>query len=60
MTLSEGRNFLVCSTGESLLAFEEDELKSMVSSSNLVMSSYRAYMDRLKGLRFTLKRMLIA
>ena len=60
MTLSEGRNFLACSTGKSLLVFEKDELKSRVSSSNPVVSSYRAYMDRLKGLGFTLKRMLIA
>ncbi|MEM1510040.1 MAG: hypothetical protein QW096_09275 [Thermofilaceae archaeon] len=60
MTLSEGRKFLACSTGKSLLVFEKDELKSIISSSNPVMSSYRAYMDRLKGLEFTLKRMLIA
>ncbi|MEM0099628.1 MAG: hypothetical protein QXZ17_00965 [Nitrososphaerota archaeon] len=60
MMLSEGRNFLACSTGKSLLIFEKDELKSIISSSNPVMSSYRAYMDRLKGLGFTLKRILIA
>ncbi|MEM3680044.1 MAG: hypothetical protein QW359_00110 [Metallosphaera sp.] len=60
MMLSEGRNFLACSTGKSLLVFEKDELKSRVLSSNPVVSSYRAYMDRLKGLGFTLKSMLIA
>ncbi|MEM2622750.1 MAG: hypothetical protein QXI35_07805 [Candidatus Nezhaarchaeales archaeon] len=59
MMLSEGEKFLACSTGKSLLVLEKDELKSMVSSSNPVMSSYRAYIDRLKGLGFTLKRMLI-
>ncbi|MCR8501761.1 MAG: hypothetical protein QXY55_05700 [Candidatus Korarchaeota archaeon] len=59
MMLSEGRNFLACSTGKSLLVFEKDELKSIVSSSDSVMSSYRAYIDRLKGLGFTLKGMLI-
>ncbi|MEM0488985.1 MAG: hypothetical protein QW707_07300 [Candidatus Bathyarchaeia archaeon] len=60
IVLSEGRNFLACSTGKSLLVFEKDELKSIISRSNPVMSSYRAYIDRLKGLGFTLKRMLIA
>ena len=50
---------MACSTGKSLLVFEKNELKSIISCSNPVMSSYRAYVDRLKGLGFTLKRMLI-
>ena len=57
MTISEGTN-VVCSTGENLLLFNKNELKSMALNNQPVIVEYRAYLDKLKGAAFVLKRRL--
>lgn len=58
MEVGEGRGFVACSTGRSLLLLEERELENSVNKTRPVMLSYKAYIDRLVGLGFILKRRL--
>lgn len=55
MRLSEGNDFLACSTGTSLLVIEKRELCGF-KETQPVVKQYNAYLDRIKGYGFTLKR----
>ncbi|MCX8205265.1 MAG: hypothetical protein N3H31_06415, partial [Candidatus Nezhaarchaeota archaeon] len=57
--IDEGGNVIACSTGRSLLVLQIDELENVLDGEP-VMSSYKAYIDRLKGLGFVLKRSFIS
>jgi hypothetical protein len=59
MTVSEGKDFVVCCTGKRLLLFKKSELEGLLLKNQPVMVSYRAYIDRLRGYRFVLKRKLL-
>ena len=56
MKISKGNGIIICSMGKSLAIFDKNELENALSQTKPVMSNYRAYIDRLKGLGFTLKR----
>ncbi|MEM3437195.1 MAG: hypothetical protein QXP55_01485 [Nitrososphaerales archaeon] len=55
MNVSEGKNIVVCSTGNSIFVFDKDEFDN-VFNMKPVMSSYKAYIDRFIGIGFILKR----
>ncbi|MEM3979833.1 MAG: hypothetical protein QXF79_01085 [Ignisphaera sp.] len=59
MTISEGTDVVACSTGRNLLLFKKSELKSLAFNNLPVMVKYQAYLDRLKGVAFVLKRELL-
>jgi hypothetical protein len=59
MMVSEGNDFIVCSTGKSLLLFKKSELEKSILTTQPVIASYKAYVDRLKGYGFLLKRKLL-
>jgi len=50
MTISEGTGIVACSTGKALLAFKRGELENPMFSARPVIISYKACVDRLKGL----------
>jgi len=50
MTISEGAGVVVCSTGKSVVAFEKEELGNLMLNAQPVIISYKACVDRLKGL----------
>lgn len=56
MAIAEGKNFVACSTGNNLLIFEKWELTELVQSAQKVLVAYKAYIDRLKGFGFVLKK----
>lgn len=58
MRLSEGNDFLACSTGNSLLMIEKSELGRFIEFHPIV-EQYNAYLDILKGKGFALKRKLL-
>ncbi len=58
MTLSEGEDSLVCTTGKNLLLFRKDELETLSMGAEPVMTPYNAWADRLVGFGFVLKRKL--
>lgn len=59
MIVSEGKDFVVCSTWRSLSLFKKSELENLPQKAKPVMASYQAHIDRLKGYSFTLKRKLL-
>lgn len=52
-----GKDFIACSTGKSLIIFEKSELWKIMANEH-VMMPYKAYLDRLKGYAFIMKRLL--
>lgn len=59
MAISEGEEIVACTTGKSLLLFRKDEPKELDAKTRPVMLSYRAYLDRLKGLGFSFKHRIL-
>ncbi len=59
MKISEGNDIIICSTGKNLVIFDKSELENALSQTKSIMLSYRAYIDRLRGLGSTLKRKLL-
>ncbi|MEM3605848.1 MAG: hypothetical protein QXU47_06940 [Candidatus Bathyarchaeia archaeon] len=57
MSFAEGKNFVACSTGNNLLIFEKGELAELAQSAQQVLVAYEAYIDRLKGFGFVLKKL---
>ncbi|MEM3464920.1 MAG: hypothetical protein QW566_00465, partial [Candidatus Jordarchaeales archaeon] len=55
ISISVEAEVIVCSTGKNLLLFNKDELLS----NEPIMMEYKAYCDKLKGMRFVLKRKLL-
>jgi len=60
MRISEREDCMICSTGKCLLMFDKDGLKNRMRSSKPVMVSYKACVDRLSGLGFTIKNKFLA
>jgi hypothetical protein len=58
MSVSEGGEFIVCSTGKSLLLLTKDELDGLRLTNKPVMVNYGAYIEGLIGLGFYLKHKL--
>jgi len=58
MSIAEGKEFVICSTGKSLLKFDKRELEKLMQNAQPSLSSYTAYIDRLRGFGFILKRKL--
>jgi hypothetical protein len=56
MAISEGKDFVTFSTGKSLLLFKISELENVVEGSLPALVSCGAYMDRIKGYFFAMKR----
>jgi len=50
MTISEGSGVVACSTGKSLVAFRKEALENLMLNARPVIISYKACIDRLKGL----------
>ena len=59
VSMSEGKDFVACSTGKSLLLLTKDELKILPQISDPVIVNYRACIERMRGLGFNLKHMLL-
>ena len=58
MGISEGEEFIVCSTGKSLLSLRKDEFNSLRLTNKPVIVKYGAYIERLIGLGFYLKHIV--
>jgi len=56
MSISEGKEFIACSTGKSLLLFKKDKLQELIARTQPIMITYKAWLDKLRGLGFILKR----
>jgi hypothetical protein len=54
MAVTEGRDFIACSTGSNLLLFEKKEI-DLASETKTVMLTTKACVDRLRGLGFNFK-----
>ncbi len=59
MMISEGSDYITCSTGESLLLIEKNKLYEVIHRGKPCKIPYGAYIDKLKGLGFTIKRRLM-
>jgi len=57
-TISEEKTYVACTTGKNLLLLKKKELEKITQTTQPTMSNYKAYIDKIKGLRFTLKRKL--
>jgi len=55
MGLAAGENFVAVSTGERLIIFDEDDIWKALQGEPILVR-YRGYIDRIRGLVFTLKR----
>jgi hypothetical protein len=58
MLLSVGRGMIACSTGKTLLIFNEDDVKNAFNSKPL-MVEYKAYRDKLIGYGFLIKHSIL-
>lgn len=56
VNISEGENFVACSTGKNLITIDKDELKSLCENADPVITDYRlGFFEKLKCLRFDIK-----
>jgi hypothetical protein len=56
MRIDEGKSAVICSTGRRLLLFENEELEQINPSLKPVLVDYKAYIERLIGIGFILRR----
>jgi len=59
VTISNGKGFVACSTGKSLLLLTKDEIEDLMQTTDPIIVNYRSYIERLIGLGFSLKRRLV-
>ena len=55
-TISEEKTYVACTTGKNLLLFKKKELEKITQTTQPTLTNYKAYIDKIKGLGFTLKR----
>jgi len=60
MNISEGKEFVACSTGKSLLLFKKEKQRDLMLKAVPTMSPYKAYRERLIGIGFNLKHVLMS
>ena len=58
-SISEGDDFIVCSTGRALLIYEKSYLKNIIENAMPIMISYSNFLERVIGYGFTLKRKIL-
>jgi len=58
-SISEGDNFIVCSTGKTLLIYEKSYLKNIIENAMPIMINYSNFLERVIGYGFTLKRKIL-
>jgi hypothetical protein len=59
MMIDEGRDFVTLSTGKKLLLFKNRELESAIGASKPVLFRYGAYLHRLEGRAFLMRRIAV-
>jgi len=60
INIGEGKEFITCSTGKSLLLVAKNELESLCKTTDPVISDYKlGFIEKLKGLEFNIKHRLI-